>query len=200
MYPRSAAFLFLYAIADWIASFFKSKKMKTGMLAFFSMILLPLSGNAQGSATALRKVHVFVRESLPGIQPRVIDEDGSQKTKPAKNSKSYLIYMEYKKGALVKPSLLWLDGVPYKVKSKIVTSPVVWQRSNEAGDGYTTDTLIRKTSHALMELELNGQMIPAPRNRQKKPADAFVLEYNYNSRIYFYPVKDFKKLSPVILQ
>lgn len=174
--------------------------MKTGMLAFLTAIVLPLLGDAQGSATALRTVHVLVRESLPGIQPRVIAEDGSQKTRPVKIGKSYLIYVEYKKGTVVKPALLWLDGVPYKVKSKIVTSPVVWQRPNEAGDGYTTDTLVRKTSNTLMALELNGQMIPAPKNRQKKPEAAFVLEYNYNSRRYFYPVKDFKELSPVILQ
>jgi hypothetical protein len=187
-------------MVEWIASIFKRKKMKTGILAFLSMILLPLSGDAQSTATALRKVHVFVRESLPGTQPKVIGEDGSQKTRPAKSSKSYLVYVEYKKGAVVKPALLWLDGVPYKVKSKIVSSPVVWKHSNEVGDGYTTDTLIRKTSNTLMLVQLNGEMIPAPTIRQKKPEAAFVLEYNYNSRRHFYPVKDFKKLSPVILQ
>lgn len=193
-------FLFLYAIVKWIASTLKSKKMKTGMLAFLIAILLHLSGNAQGSATALRKVHVFVRESLPGIQPRIIAEDGSQKNRPAKSGKSYFIYVEYKKGAVLKPSLLWLDGVPYKVKSKIVSSPVIWKRSDEVGDGYTSDTLIRKTSNTLMLVQLSGELMPAPAVRQKKPEAPLVLEYNYNSRRYFYPVKDFKELSPVILQ
>jgi len=163
------------------------------------IILLIISslGLFSQTKTSLIKGHAYLRESTPGIIPKTIDEDGKELAETVHSIKSYQLFLEYKKGTTIKPSMIWINGIAYRVKmEKIKTTPVLFKTSTGA-DNYETDTLVKKTSNQVMQLWIDGEINLPPKVFDKGKIS---VEYYYKGKSYLYTFKEIKKIAPQILQ
>ena len=127
------------------------------------MITITLSSFSQVK-TPIVKGSAYLRESTPGIIPKVIGEDGKESTKTVTKIKSYQLFIEYKKSTTIKVTKLWIDGVAYQVRTETITSTPVLFKTNIVANSYTTDTLVTKTSNKVIQLLTDGEIKPIPKS------------------------------------
>ena len=162
-----------------------------------SFIIIAWSATSQDG---VKNAYAYQRTALPGVAPRkTIDESGNEIARPVKPMVNYFIYFEAKPGENLAPYQIWIDGKPFKATTEIVSSPVIMQRSHP-GEG--PDTLVRKTSNAVMRI-LQGEELKVKADSKvlkHMKGSKIVVEYTRKGKRCFYQIKEFKKLPPQVLQ
>ena len=170
---------------------------KTGFT--LSLLILSIAAISQAKLPIV-KGYAYLRESLPGIVPKTVDEKGNEIIHENKPIATYELFLEYKKGNTIKPVKLWINGVPYRLRSEAITATPILYKRETVGNNFETDTLVKKTTYQVMRLLSDGELNPAPMTRQKDSGNKLVVEYYWKAKKYSYTIKDIRKLTPLILQ
>ena len=150
--------------------------------------------------TPIVKGYAYLRESTPGIVPKVVGEDGKESIQSDTKVQSYQLFIEYKKSTTIKPNKIWIKGVAYKVRVENVASTPLLFKTNTVGNTYLTDTLVTKTNNKVMQLLPDGELKPLPKSKPKNATDNIIVEYSYKGKTYRYTFKEIIKITPQILQ
>jgi hypothetical protein len=171
------------------------KKILLFTLAYF------LSASVQAQASPLLKVHAYVRHSTPGAVPKVVaSENGAPIKKTATALVNYSIYVELKKGTTITINRLWIDGKAFKArKETVLETPVVFKQAG-IGNQYQTDTLVPKTNNIVWKLVQDGMINQSQKPPKSLKGNALLVEYIWKGKKFYYAVKEWKKLPPLILQ
>ena len=188
----------LYVTLTLFSSLIKATYMKKSGFILL-MITITLSSFSQVK-TPIVKGSAYLRESTPGIIPKVIGEDGKESTKTVTKIKSYQLFIEYKKNTTIKATKLWIDGIAYHVRTETITSTPVLFKTNIVANSYTTDTLVTKTSNKVIQLLTDGEIKPIPKSKPKNATGKIIVEYSYKGKTYLYTFKEITKITPQILQ
>ena len=148
----------------------------------------------------IAKGYAYLRESMPGIVPRTVDEKGNEIIREDKPIASYELFLEYKKGNNIKPVKLWINGVPYRVRTETIKSTPILYKRETVGNNFESDTLVQKTSYGVLRLLPDGELNPAPMTKQTNSGNKLLVEYYWKGKKYSYTIKDIRKLTPLILQ
>jgi len=166
------------------------------------IIIAGLTVNAQNKGPVI-KAYAYQRQSLPGNIQKSDSEDGAVVKRPVKEFIDYYIYLETKKGQTVKPTKIWINGIPNQLKSeKISKTPVVYKREG-IGDKMIIDTLVRKTSNPLLKINPDGELTidPLPLGKTNNlPLLGVRIEYTWKGKKYYYDINEIKNLEPLIFQ
>ena len=123
--------------------------------------------------------------------------------RPDRKFLTYYIYVETKKGQMIKPTKVWINGRPNQVKTeKIVKTPVVFKRQG-IGDNMMIDTLAPKTSNYLWNIKPDGELTidPLPLGKENNsPSNGIRIEYSWKGKKYYYDITEIKTLEPLVLQ
>lgn len=170
------------------------------MKGIYVVILISFSSllvSGQGKTPAL-KAYAYLRESAPGIIPKVVNEQGKEVNTGPTAIQSYQFFIEYTQSYNIKPLRIWIDGMAYTVKTeRIAQTPYTFSRPG-VGSNTEVDTLVRKTNKQVIRL-VPDKVLPhvsAAGINTSYP----VLEYYFNKKKYRFIFKDIRKLSPMILQ
>lgn len=171
------------------------KQLLLFTLAYF------LSAGVQAQVSPLLKAHAYIRHSTPGAVPKVVArEEGSPIKKSATALVNYSIYIEVKKGSSIIINRLWIEGKAFKArKETVLETPVVFKQQ-AIGNQYQTDTLVQKTNHIVWKLVQDGMQNTVLKVPEKSRGNALLIEYSWKGKKYYYAVKEWKKLPPLILQ
>lgn len=149
----------------------------------------------------LLKVHAFVRHSTPGAVPKVVArENGAPIKKTASALVNYSIYVELKKGSSITINRLWIDGQAFKARKEIILETPVVFKQQAIGNQYQTDTLVPKTNNIVWKLVQDGMQNTVSKVPEKFKGNALLIEYVLKGKKYYFAVKEWKKLPPLILQ
>jgi hypothetical protein len=171
--------------------------IKFGLIAL--LIIVTFSSFSQVK-TPIVNGYAYQRESTPGIIPKVINEDGKESTKTVTKITSYQLFIEYKKGAVIKAKCVWIDGVAYRVRTENITSIPVLVKTNTIDNSIETDTLVNKTNNTVIQLLTDGEIKPSPKSKPKNAKGNILVEYSYKGKTYLYKFKEIIKIAPQILQ
>lgn len=160
-----------------------------------------LSAGVQAQVSPLLKAHAYIRHSTPGAVPKVVArEEGSPIKKTATVLVNYSIYIEVKKGSSITINRLWIDGQAFKArKETILETPVVFKQQ-AIGNQYQTDTLVPKTRNLVWKLVQDGMQNTVSKVPEKSKGNDLLIEYSWKGKKYYYVVKEWKKLPPLVLQ
>ena len=166
------------------------------------ILITGFAANAQGKGPILR-AYAYQRQSLPGNIQKSDSEDGTVTKRPLREFMNYFIYLETKKGQTIKPSKVWINGIPNQLKTeKISKTPVVYKREG-IGDKMIIDTLAPKTSNPLLMIKPDGELTtdPLPLGKTNNaPAEGIRIEYLWKGKKYFYDINEIKTLEPLVFQ
>lgn len=167
------------------------------------MTVAGFATNAQ-SKGPLIKAYAYQRQSVPGASPqKSVDETGAVAQRPLRQFMDYFIYLEIRKGQTVKPSKIWLNGIPNQLKTeKIAKTPVVFKREG-IGEKMIFDTLAPKTSNSLLMIKPDGELTidPLPLGKSNNiPLKGIRIEYYWKGKKYNYDITEIKTLEPLVLQ
>lgn len=160
-----------------------------------------LTANVWAQTTPLLKVHAYSRHSTPGAVPKVVaSENGAAIKKMATVIVNHPIYGEIKKGSTIKINRLWIEGQAYNARIEVVAETPVLFKQPAIGNQYQTDTLVPKSSNMVWKLVLDGMQSEKLKYPANYKGNALLVEYSWKGKKYYYAVKEWKKLAPLILQ
>ncbi len=173
----------------------------------FLLIVMGFLGTIPAFAQAkgpVIKAYAYQRQTVPGTNPqKSVDETGTIAQRPLKQFMDYFIYLETKKGQTIKPSKVWINGIPNQLKTeKISKTPVVFKREG-IGETMIIDTLAPKTINAMIMIRPDGELTidPLPLGKtNNSPAKGIRIEYYWKGKKYFYDINEIKTLEPLVLQ
>lgn len=171
------------------------------LIALAFLGLIPAFAQTKGPVI---KAYAYQRQTVPGTSPqKSVDESGTIAQRPLKQFMDYFIYLETKKGQTIKPSKVWINGIPNQLKTeKIGKTPVVFKREG-IGEKMIIDTLAPKTTNPMIMIRPDGELTidPIPSGKTNNaPVKGIRIEYYWKGKKYFYDIKEIKTLEPLVLQ
>ena len=149
----------------------------------------------------IEKGYAFQRTTIPGNIPRTtLDESGKVIEAPVKMMNTYFIYVETKNDCNLRATRVWLDGKAYNItREEILTKPVVIQHSHP---GTPPDTLVHQSDYRVYQIHLKEE---SKSNASKKvlkmqTTSKLIIEYTNRSQTVYFPVKEIKRIAPMVLQ
>ncbi|MBC7848516.1 MAG: hypothetical protein H7Y31_02210 [Chitinophagaceae bacterium] len=164
-------------------------------LLYILLMYIPMSSNQNGKGGIVRG-YAYVTESFRGAQIKVTDENGRDKVEPTQMHKSYQFYVELRKGVTIEPQIIWIDGIAYKASFQTVDKVPVLNRTETIGNNSNVDTLVAKTTNAVLHLWQDGLAQTTNKPELKKIG----LDYLCEGKKYRFLFKDAINLAPRILQ
>lgn len=145
------------------------------------------------------QAYAYQRATLPGTITTVIDETGTVKERPRKPKITYFIYLETKPSELIQPSLIWINGKAYKLKTEKITTPVLVPRIDAVK---SVDTLVKETSNNVIRIQPVEEASVRPSNAVAKKIknSQIVIEYVRKSKKQYYTIDRIKTLTPLAMQ
>ena len=173
------------------------------ILSILFIIFAGFGASSQSKGPVI-KAYAYQRQSVPGTNPqKSVDESGTIAQRPLKQFMDYFIYLETKKGQTIKPTKIWINGIPNQLKTeKISRTPVVFKREG-IGDKMIIDTLAPKTNNPLMLIKPDGELTidPLPLGKtNNNPLKGIRIEYFWKGKKYYYDIAEIKTLEPLLLQ
>ena len=147
--------------------------------------------------------YAFQRVTLPAVRTTAIAEGtGAEIQKPNKEKITSFIFIEHKTGVVIKPSILWLHGIPYQVNYEPVKDQTVIISRNSVTGRLIPDTLVRKSANQVLSISPTSRAdIPKPSGMSGKiTSKNAVLEYYVKGKKYYHIIPSIKKLEPLALQ
>lgn len=149
----------------------------------------------------IQKGYAFQRTTIPGNVPRTtLDETGKVIEAPVKTMNTLFIYVETKNDCNFRATRVWLDGKAYNMmREEILTMPVVIQHSHP---GSTPDTLVKQTDNKVYRIQLKEESNTHPGKKILKMGEEakIIIEYINRSRTEYFPIKEIKRIAPMVLQ
>lgn len=176
--------------------------MKTILfILFISIVGFAASSQSKGPVI---KAYAYQRQTVPGTNPqKSVDESGTIAQRPLRQFMDYFIYLETKKGQTIKPSKVWINGIPNQLKTeKITKTPVVFKREG-IGEKMIIDTLAPKTNNPMLMIKPDGELTidPLPLGKTNNaPVKGIRIEYYWKGKKYFYDINEIITLEPLVLQ
>lgn len=129
-----------------------------------------------------------------------MDETGKVIEAPVKTMNTLFIYVETKNDCNFRATRVWLDGKAYNMmREEILTMPVVIQHSHP---GSTPDTLVKQTDNKVYRIQLKEESNTHPGKKILKMGEEakIIIEYINRSRTEYFPIKEIKRIAPMVLQ
>jgi len=166
----------------------------------FSILLFSLVSFTSDDNCPITKVYAYFQPVLPGVSPKGPVEEGSTESKPAVNSgkSNYFIYILYKKKRSVSPTVLWIKGQGFEVRSDTIS-----KKSVKLYNTGKTIKLVPSTCKRVVMLTpgpvLNFFAPPEPRLQALLDKNELVIEYrgSEDGEICYFPVEKIKVLETV---
>ena len=169
------------------------------LIFFFTVVFTIPALKAQHCV--IEKGYAFQRTTIPGNIPRTtLDESGKVIEAPVKMMNTYFIYVETKNDCNLRATRAWLDGKAYNItREEILTKPVVIEHSHP---GTTPDTLVNQTDNRVYRIHLKEESKSSPSKKVVKmqTTSKLIIEYTNRSQTDYFPVKEIKRIAPVVLQ
>lgn len=164
------------------------------------LICLVTAAKGYSQAKPLVKAYAYLRESVPGAIPKTIDENGKEINTGPVNIKSYQLFLEYKKGTVLRPLRIWIDGRAYGLTMQTIgKTPYTFSRPG-IGSNVEIDTLVKKTSNNVYRIVPAEEISGTSSSKFAQVRNGLVIEYYVGKKLNHYVVKDIRKLSPMILE
>ena len=153
--------------------------------------------------TAVIKVYAYAQSVVPGVNPnsKAIDESGKEINVKPKSRLNYLIYLEQKKSATIRPTIIWIKDKCYSITyEEVKQTPVELSSSNLMSDKKKME-LVPKTKNKVLKLILTGEIEDKGKqstNLKKLIAkNNLVISYNWKGKMYYATLKNIKTLEPL---
>lgn len=149
----------------------------------------------------IEKGYAFQRTTIPGNIPRTtLDESGKVIEAPVKMMNTYFIYVETKNDCNLRATRVWLDGKAYNItREEMLAKPVVIAHSHP---GTPPDTLVGQTDNRVYRIHLKEESKTSPSKKVMKlqTTSRLIVEFTNRLQTDYFPVKEIKRLAPMVLQ
>lgn len=142
--------------------------------------------------------YAYVQHSIPGVAPRGrTAEGGGPVQQKAKTGSTYNIYLEYRKGQVIKPIYIWIEGKAFSVQHATVRTPVTLKRQDEGNR--LADTLVAQTPNKVLRVQPTGK-VSRQNGKHGAKENNIVVAYNWRGKTYYCTIHEIKELPASILQ
>ena len=171
------------------------------MKRLIPFLLLLISPSILVAQSKKVRIYAYQQQVIPGLRQITIDESGQTREIPNKIQPRTFLYLEAPRDLKIDPKHVWIDGKLFGVRVSTPQLPVVIP--NTAIPSNPPDTLVRKTSNLVMQLEQVTDVAaftPSGTAQRKMKSNRIVLHTIENGKNCYYYQNSIKILDPVALQ
>lgn len=151
------------------------------------------------AAPPVKKLHAFKQASIPGIVPRLPENENKPKEE-RKPDYNYWFYLEVQKKKNIRITGLWINGVCFDIKTDSIQNLPVKKIIYTGATGNDTLTLAPETRHRVILVypaALANQSITVTKKTEELiNRNELVIRYTCKGKIYYAKVKTIRLLAP----
>ena len=170
-------------------------------ITVFSGMTLPVLSQTRNPVI---KIYAYAQSVVPGVNPnsKAIDESGKEISVKPKSRLNYLIFLEQKKSATIRPINIWMKDKKYIITyEEVKETPIEFSSSNLMSDKKKME-LVPKTENKVLKLIITGEMEDKAKSsavlKKLIGKNALVISYTWKGKKYFAKLKNIKMLEPLV--
>jgi hypothetical protein len=165
----------------------------------YSIYFLFYAASICKSAPPVKKINAFKQASIPGIMPRVTENEikPNEEIKPAYN---YWFYLEVQKKKNIRITGLWINGIRFDIKMDSIQNLPVKKIIYTGATGNDTITLAPETRHQVILIypsAIAAQSTTVSKYLEELiTQNELVISYTCKGKIYYSKAKTIRLLPP----
>jgi len=168
--------------------------MKKNLL-FIGLFYAGIAGSGQPSI----QVYGFQQQSLPGTIPTGLKDENGNPVKKAAAKVNYLIFLSFKKNSSITPSIVFVNGSPFKAQTTPVEKTPVEYTNHTIPNQPVAKILVPKTNRKVLRIEPAEKIeenAVDPHLLELAKVNNLVIAYQWKKRNYFVTLKKMNELDP----